>query len=185
MTDARRLLFALCAGLLVAAVPILATSGRPCDPVDPPAAAPRYVVLASDATLELLRCREQVTRLVALEPVTSPEAVLPHLTSGEAAGVIFGRTAFQMTPGWVLRDWLTAGGGSTLVGLGVPHWWVNTVMGDVEEPGGRALLGARFLSLVWFETGPGGAGGGGGAASRPYAAGELGELLRTVAAGLP
>ena len=185
MTETRRLLLAVALGFGLAALPLISTAHRTCGPAMPPAGAPGYVLLASSATGRHLRCEERVTAAVGLVPVAHPDEVLPRLDSGDIDGVIFDRAGFAAVDAAMLRDWLAAGDGRVLVGLGIPHWQVTERLGGVPVSGELTSphLGGRLVSLVWFERTA--AGTGGGEASLPYVRDELALMLRAAAAGLP
>lgn len=177
--DARRrylVPFALALGLLLAALPVLATRGRACAaPTAPENGAPVYVAFTSDARIHELRCA--ASGRVAFVPVRTLAEVDARLEEG-AAGVIIDRDTYARLKRGQLRAWLIGGNGRAIIGLDLTASQLRADAGGVipDDPALPSLyLGDAYVGHLSFRSIPGATCGGGG--TTPYRGGVHAKAL--------
>lgn len=177
------LLVALLLGVVAAIIPVFASTRAHCgDTPAPPADAPRYLLLASNAVAADLLCGPP-SEAVRFERVTSAADVSERIQDEAVAGVVFDRAMYETVPGGVPRQWLTAGPGRVIVGLQMTYQEVDLRMDDPPRPvsslpleqrgetsdlRGRPYFGHREVS----QRDGGNCGGGGTSYSSPTILGQ-------------
>ena len=180
---ARALPLALILGLLLAAIPVIATHDRACTSAGPRPGAPLYLALTSDQRIEELRCESRGG--VAVERVRTPTGVDARLADESVSGVILDRHAFaRMRPGQV-REWLTAGSGRVIVGLDLTQQQLRSgsegTPPAIRGEGYGTDLGDSYYGLLQYRTVDRGSCGGGG--STPFQGGaSVAECLVALSA---
>lgn len=153
----KHLALALVLGLLAAAVPLVVTSGQ-C-PQTLAADAPRYLVLASDASAHKLRCL--AGSRIAFERVRSVEAATAHLSDEHVAGVVSDPPVNVSMPPTAMHDWMAVGNGRAVFGLDLAG--PDVVAGRFKTPDKLSIeRGVQSLGRVYAYTTGQGYGGGGG-----------------------